>query len=446
LIAGAPSSSVRPLIAAALLGALGARGAETAQPPARVLTLEEAVQAAREHQPQLRQARAGTQAAQARAEEARSALHPQVTATLGYQRTTGNFIIRPGVATGATAAAHSDFDTFNSFSGGITANQLIYDFGQTIGRLHAQEASAAAAGLGERAAQLQNVLAVRGAFFDARANKALAAVAREALENSRLHLDQINEFVKAGTRPDIDLFQARTDLANAQVALINAENAYDASKAALHQAMGLESAADYDVAEDSIAAVPDEDLDLERLLSESIKARPEIGSLEEQVRAQQATIRSIEGAYGPSIGASAGITQGGTQLDHLGWNAQIGVSLTWAIYQGGLTRSQVHEAEANLAGLIAQLDVLRQQLRLEVQQVRLALRAAKSALGAAADALLNARERLKLAETRYQTGVGNVIELGDAQVAVTTAAAQSVQADYKLATARAQLLKALGRP
>jgi outer membrane protein len=50
-----------------------------------------------------------------------------------------------------------------------------------------------------------------------------------------------------------------------------------------------------------------------------------------------------------------------------------------------------------------------------------------------------------LAEGRYDAGVGNVIELGDAQVALTSAEVQAVQADYNISSARAQLLNALGR-
>ena len=102
--------------------------------------------------------------------------------------------------------------------------------------------------------------------------------------------------------------------------------------------------------------------------------------------------------------------------------------------------------EERIKNARAQLDSARLQIRLELDQARLALRAAKAALGAAGEALRNARERLKLAEGRYQQGIGSIIELGDAQVALTTAAAQSVQADYRVATARAQLAKALGRP
>jgi outer membrane protein len=81
-----------------------------------------------------------------------------------------------------------------------------------------------------------------------------------------------------------------------------------------------------------------------------------------------------------------------------------------------------------------------------VEQARLSVRATKAAIEAAHEAAANARIRLTLAEGRYQAGVGNIIELGDAQLALTTAAAQEVQAVFNLATARAKLLQALGQP
>ncbi len=48
-------------------------------------------------------------------------------------------------------------------------------------------------------------------------------------------------------------------------------------------------------------------------------------------------------------------------------------------------------------------------------------------------------------ECRYETGVGNAVELGDSQLALATAAAQRVQSDFNLSASRAQLLRALGR-
>jgi outer membrane protein len=127
------------------------------------------------------------------------------------------------------------------------------------------------------------------------------------------------------------------------------------------------------------------------------------------------------------------------------WNWNAAATLTWNLFQGGLTRAQVNEAQANLEAVQAQLETARQQVRVDLEQARLAVRAAKGALGAAGEALVNAQQRLRLAEGRYQAGVGSVIELGDAQVAYTSAAAQRVQAEYNLSTSRAQLLRALGR-
>jgi outer membrane protein len=105
----------------------------------------------------------------------------------------------------------------------------------------------------------------------------------------------------------------------------------------------------------------------------------------------------------------------------------------------------VHEAEGNLGFAAAQLDLVRQQVRADVDQSVLAIRAAKGALTSARDALVAARQRLSLAEGRYQNGSGSVIELGDAQIAEANAAAAVVQTDFQLATARAQLLWAIGR-
>ncbi len=441
--------------AASIRGVAPARAASSPEPqaapapapaPARVITLEEALRSAREHQPLLRQARAATAAAAARAREAQAGLLPQVTAQASYQRTTANFFARPGsVPAAAGMGTGGSLRTFNFFTDSVTANQLIYDFGQTSGRYAAFEASAAATEDSGRATELQVLLNVRTAFFDAYASRALVDVARETLNNLRLHLAQIEGFVKVGTRPEIDLAQARSDAANAEVQLITAENTYEISKATLNQAMGIAGALDYDVAADQMSAVDGEAQPIAPLLEEALQARPEIASLREQLRAQQLILRSVEGAYGPALGASAGFTQGGVALDQYRWNLSGAVTLTWQIYQGGLVSAQVREVQANEAQVVAQFDLAREQLRLEVQQTRLLVRAARASLGAVQEALANARLRLRLAEARYRTGVGSAIELGDAQVAVTAAAVQAVQAEQRLSTARAQLLKALGR-
>jgi outer membrane protein len=411
----------------------------------RVLTLEEAQRAAQERQPQLRAARASTQAAEGRVEQSRAPLLPQLSATAGYERATTNYVFRPGGII-RPGPLDTSWSSINYFDSSATLTQLLWDFGQTSDRWRSTQASARATAGQERAAEQQILLQVRAAFFNAVASKELLAVARETMANQRRHLVQIEGFVHAGTRPPIDLSQAQADFANAEVQVINSDNAYQRSKVLLNQAMGVEGAIDYDVANQALPPQAGEDGALEPLLQAALTARPEMASAGEQVKAQQLLIQSARGAYAPSIALGAGITQGtATGTNYVGWNVAAGVTITWNLFQGGLTNGMVHEAEANLGYAAAQLDVLRQQIGVDVTQALLAIRAAKAAQSAARDALVAQRQRLSLAEGRYQNGSGSVIELGDAQIAEANAAAQAVQTDFQLATARAQLLWALGR-
>ena len=411
----------------------------------RVLTLAEAVQSALAHQPQLAQATAGTRAAVARADEARSGLLPQVTGSASYTRETANFAPRPGAIPSSLGGSSSSWNTVNYYSFGATLSQLIYDFGQTPGKWRAAQASARAQGDSERATRNQVLLGVQTAFFTARAAKDLVGVARDTLANQNLHLRQSEGFVRAGTRPEIDLAQARTNVANAQVQLINARNTYETTKAQLNQAMGVDGPTDYDVASDTLPQVSSEEQPLEALVTQAVSRRPDYVALQEQARAQELSLRAVKGNYWPSLGFSTGVTNQGQAIDSTVWNWSATVGLTWNLFQGGLTRAQAQEAQANLEAARAQAEVLRQQVRVDVVQFSLAVRAGKEALAAAGQALVNAKEQLRLAEGRYRAGVGNIIELSDAQVALTSAAAQRVQAEYNLSTSRAQLLRALGQ-
>jgi outer membrane protein len=413
-------------------------------PPAQVMTLQEAQRVALERQPQLRAAQASTQAAEGRVEQSRSGLLPQLSVSGGYDRSTNNFIFRPG-ANNRTGVSTS-WTNIGYWSSAATLSQLLWDFGQTINRWRSTQASARSSADLERATRQQTIFQVRTVFFNAVASKDLLDVARETLENQRAHLAQIQGFVKAGTRPPIDLSQAQADFANAEVQVINATNAYQRSKLLLNQAMGVEGTIDYEVAKEELPPQEGEDGALEPLLDRALSARPEVAGVTEQVNAQQLLIRSARAGYVPSISAVGSFAQGTeTGSGYIGWNVAGGVILTWNLFQGGLTTGMVHEAQGNFGYASAQLELLRQQVRVDVDQALLAIRAGKAALSSANNALVAARERLSLAEGRYRNGSGSVIELGDAQIAASNAAAQVVQTEFQLAAARAQLIWATGQ-
>ena len=410
---------------------------------ARTVTLAEALRAARAHQPALDLARGSLTTARGQADQVRGALLPQLSAIGSYQIGTSAFVPQPGGATTSTPESRSG--TIQAWKGALNANQLIYDFGETINRWKASRAAADAvdASLHTTAAQVD--YNARVAFFTARAAKDLVGVARDTLANQEKHLAQVRGFVEVGTHPEIDLTQAKADRATAQLQLINAENSFAVAKAMLNQAMGVERSVDYDLSDEELPPVDGEESAVETLIDDAKQKRPEMANLRLNLKSQELTLRSAHDMYWPNLGVSGFASEGGLTLDSLAWNLSGTITLSVPLLQGGAIDAQIHQAQGQVVQAQAQLETERQQVRLDVEQARLGIRAAKGAIEAAEDALANTRDRLRLAEGRYTTGVGSIIELGDAQVALTTTAAQKVSAQYQLYTARAQLLKALGK-
>jgi outer membrane protein len=433
--------------------------------PVKPLTLVEAESTALRNQPTITQAHGLLEAAEGRVEEARAGYLPQVTLNGTYERTTGNFAPHPGLlpSTGGTSGTTGTGGTsgtsgsagptptvvswnpqYNYYILGATATQLIYDFGQTSGRWRSAGASRDAAVDNTRTAELQTLLNVRHAYFQVRAQHDLVAVAQESLSNQEKHVEQTRAFVKTGIQPEINLATVLTALANAKVQLVMAQNNFEVAEAQLAQAMGVPVDGRFAVTDEEIPPIGGEDGPSGPLADRALRTRPEVANLTDQRRAQELTVGAVRGAFGPSVGAIANISDTGTVIDNLVPNWYVGLTLSWNILQGGLTHGQVREAKGTLQNLAGQEDALRLQIEVDVEQGRLGVQAAKATIGAAEEAVVNARQQLTLAEGRYEHGLGSAVELGDAQVAYTTAEAQRVQALFNLASARAQLLAALG--
>jgi outer membrane protein len=441
-------SSHRLFGVACLLLPVAVAAAEPDGTVGRRLTLAQAEASALRNQPLVLEARGQLEAAEGRVEQARAGYLPQVSATGIYERTTANYAPRPGtVPTGVTNnTLPVTWDPrFNFYQYGATASQLFYDFGLTSGRWRSASTSRDAAVDGRRTAELQTLLGVRRAFFQVRAQHDLVVVAAETVVNQEKHLEQTRAFVRAGIQPDINLATILTALANAKVQLVAARNNYAVAEAQLAQAMGVPIGGPYLLADDEMAPVPGEDGPRASLTEQALRTRPELANLAHQRKAQELLVGALRGAYGPSVGGIANVTETGSSINQTVPNWYLGLSISWAIFQGGLTRGQVREAKGTLATVAGQEAAQRLQVEVDVEQARLGVQAAKETISAADSALVNARDQLTLAEGRYTHGLGSAVELGDAQIAYTTSKAQAVQARFNLAAARAQLLAALGQ-
>ena len=133
---------------------------------------------------------------------------------------------------------------------------------------------------------------VRTAYFAASTARELVQVARDTLTNQQRHLQQIGAFIEIGTRPEIDRAQARTDVANARVQLIQAENTYGLARALLDQAVGRSPGTRYEVAHEEMPAIEGEDGPLDALVDRAVIARPEVAAMARRVDAASATVRA----------------------------------------------------------------------------------------------------------------------------------------------------------
>jgi outer membrane protein len=410
------------------------------------LTLDEALGLSREHQPTLRAAHAQSEAADARAREALAPLLPSVSFNLGYSRSTANFVARPGaVPSSVDTASTLSLASSDYWSSGLQLNATLWDFGQGWQRYQASLSTAQAQEAQEHSAMRASDFSVRTLFFAAASARELVEISKLALDNTQAHLAQIDGMVKVGTRPEIDLAQAKADVANARLTLLNAKNGYAVARAQVTRGLGVDAPPTWEVVDAAPVVIDGEEGEVPALIDEALAARPEAAALKAQLDAQDRIIRGTRAAYFPTLGLQLGGTLASRQLPTIVPNLSGGLSLSWPLYEGGVTVAKEREGEATRRQLEAQRDDLVLQVRFEVQQALLNVASAKEATSVAAEATAAAQEKLRLAEGRYKAGAGNALELSDAQVAATRASSQEVQAKFALAAARAALLAALGR-
>src|SRR6185437_9305135 len=192
---------------------------------------------------------------------------------------------------------------FNYYQLSVGASQLIYDFGQTSNKWSSAAASRDAAVDNTHTAALQTLLTVRRAYFTARADRDLEAVAEETVRNQEKHVEQTQAFVRTGIQPDINLATVRTALANATVQLVTARNNVSVADAQLAQAMGVSVGERYTLADQELPPIAGEDGPPGPLVEHAEKNRPELANIFNQRRAQELTVDSLKGSYGPSVSA-----------------------------------------------------------------------------------------------------------------------------------------------
>jgi len=409
-----------------------------------VLTLNQCIDIALQQQPALIAAQYNSKASESRVGEAQSAYYPQVNVSGGYSKIKSlpsvGVITLPGGQSGTITFSPNSID---QYMGSVNLSQTIYDFGKTPAQVRIQKLNLDASRSDIDVTRMQTILSVKQAYYGVLQSQKNLEVANETVAQFSQHLDQAKGFYEVGAKPKFDVTRAEVDLSNAQLNQITAVNALRIARVMLNNALGLPDAPEYSV-EDSLTYVKN-DVTLSAAIETAFKNRPELQAADLRIKASKESIELAKKAYLPMVAGNATysrVSTNDTSFRDDEWNA--GVTVTIPIFNGFLTRHQVAESTALFHAAQANFDVLRQNVILEVQQAALNLRASADRIPTAGLAAQQATENLEIVNGRYAAGVGNPIEVTDAQVTYTNAKTAYTQALYDYNVAVANLNKAMG--
>src|SRR5580704_7372828 len=194
------------------------------------LTLQQAEAIALKNNPQITIGKLRALAAQQYVREARSALLPNAYLSLtavdanAGSRISAGFLNSPSL--------------YSRAAEGVSVNQLVTDFGRTTNLLSSSEYNAKAADQTAAATRADILLVVDQAFYNSLETKALVTVAQETVHARQTLVDKVQALTNAKLKSDIDLSFSNVDLARGKLLLLEAQNNYQTSLAALSAILG----------------------------------------------------------------------------------------------------------------------------------------------------------------------------------------------------------------
>ncbi|HOE66609.1 MAG TPA: TolC family protein [Candidatus Hydrogenedentes bacterium] len=453
--------------------------ADSSAEGATALTAREAVRLALERNPQALVAQDDVDAAQARVGIARSQLLPRATASITGTVTEYNARKSGGVGSLLSGGLGSmgGLGGFGGGGGGIdpvyqglgllvqsqlskkaaeqaqpqdhlvteqlTVSQVLFAGGRLLAAVRASEHLA-------QSQEWQRVAAcdaleydVKRAYYDAILAGALVKVAQDSVRTFERNLADAEHMYEVGLISNFQVLRARTELGARRTDTVAAQNAERLALANVRRLLAMPQETPLALAPvfEWLPHVPS----FEDMVAYANERRPELIALRRAAEAAKQEIKRVKGEYFPQVAATADYknTDGGRQAIPDGWTVSVGAQ--WEIAAGGRRRAERAQAEAQLAKLEHQYADVSHLVKLDITQSAILIQDAMAKVQSERGNVDLAREGLRLAELRFQEGVGTQSEILDAELALTSAKTKLVQALRDYAVGHAALERATGR-
>ena len=335
----------------------------------------------------------------------------------------------------------------NSYTNSITASMPLYTGGALSGQIMSAKAGYKSALVGVQKSYNDMRSTVTNGYYTVLQADDMQVLARESVARLEEHLKNVKAQYDVGVVAKVDVLRSEVELANAQQNLIKAENAYKISEANFNKIIGLPLATNLFL-EDTLNYVP-YDKDLEYCLDYASKNRPELEQAKQGVEAARGQVRAARSGYQPQIAVSASQNFGTSDKhwpadEESTWSVALQASLT--IFDTGVTRSKAHAAKANYFSAEESYRDTVDAVMLDVRSQYLNLREAEKRISTTEVAVSQAEEDYRIAQLRYQAGVGTNTDVLDAQVALTDAQTNYLQSVYDYNISKTNLETAIGVP
>jgi outer membrane protein TolC len=371
--------------------------------------------------------------------------------TAWERRSALSSLLTPTVTAGGSYTHFSE-PFFNLGTGGLSPNATsatlearytVLGAGK-LGQLRSSRASFDAAEAGEIASRFQTALAADAAYYAVLADRELFRVATDRLRRAEEQLEVARVRVLAGEAIATDSLQLLLEVNRAQIAMLSRDSAVVASRLRLGRQIGLMGPAE--AAPIDSAVPPPLPLSQDAAISEMRSRGPEVVAARATERRADAILLAQRERYLPEISVGAITGAYDSELfpsEHK--RTQFALTVSLPIWNAGQRELEVSRARVERDVARAEREDSERAAAEVIAQAYHGYGVSRAGIELAMAGVAVSTENYRVQRARYREGATTILDLLEAQVAVSEAEAALVQARYATRLALARLEALLGR-